>query len=773
MEKIIKYRWFIIIISILITGVLALNLQNIETDPDLKNYFPDHMESMIATDSIEKYFGNQDMVIILFKTNDIINKESLLRIRDVERQVKRLRSVRSTNSLFSSSRIYGKQGVMYVDPAITALPETIQERDSLRNIIEENDLVMNIVVADDYRSSAIIASLKDDTNEDTLFLDLNRIIEDIPGKEKVYFGGLPYIRTTMKKEIAKDGYILAPFALIFMIIFLFFVFREKKGVLLPFLVVLLSSLFAISLIPLLGWKFYFITVLVPIMLIAIANDYGIHMIAKYQEINASEDNIDMKALSVRIAKKLRKPIFLTGATTIAGIAALLAHTMIPARQMALISAIGIIAALYFSIILLPALLSLQKRSAPVLKRKNENVKTNSLLNKLANSIIRHYKIIPVSAIVIALIISAGAVFLKVDSNEENFFPKKHPVKQAANLLNAKYGGSENLSILFEGDALDPAMLKRMIDYEKKLLKEDEIDLVMSFADIIKEISKALYDPGDPMYDAIPDSRFAVAQFMELYNMNGSASEIDQLVDFNYEHAHMIIRINEASNRVVNKLIDVIREMTENDPDVATIGGYGLVRSQLATEVVHGQFWSLGIAIAVVFLLLSIIFRSATAGLISIIPLVISISILFGVMGYTGIRLDIVTALLSSVMIGVGIDYTIHLLWRYREERKKPGRTKKEDIYTTLTTTGRGIIFNALSVIIGFVVLLASSFPPLRYFGVLVVLSIISCLIGAMVILPALILKFDFKFLEYSQNTEVETGNKETELKNKPDAKKAG
>src|SRR6056297_2198022 len=137
MEKIIKYRWFIIIISILITGVLALNLQNIETDPDLKNYFPDHMESMIATDSIEKYFGNQDMVIILFKTNDIINKESLLRIRDVERQVKRLRSVRSTNSLFSSSRIYGKQGVMYVDPAITALPETIQERDSLRNIIEE------------------------------------------------------------------------------------------------------------------------------------------------------------------------------------------------------------------------------------------------------------------------------------------------------------------------------------------------------------------------------------------------------------------------------------------------------------------------------------------------------------------------------------------------------------------------------------------------------------------------------------------------------------
>jgi predicted RND superfamily exporter protein len=116
------------------------------------------------------------------------------------------------------------------------------------------------------------------------------------------------------------------------------------------------------------------------------------------------------------------------------------------------------------------------------------------------------------------------------------------------------------------------------------------------------------------------------------------------------------------------------------------------------------------------------------------------------MGYTGVKLDVATALLSSMMIGVGVDYTIHFLWRYREERQHH-RPKKEAVITTLSTTGRGIIFNAFSVIIGFVVLIISSFTPIRFFGILVVVSIFSCLAGALVLLPAMVLKYNFKFLE--------------------------
>jgi predicted RND superfamily exporter protein len=120
--------------------------------------------------------------------------------------------------------------------------------------------------------------------------------------------------------------------------------------------------------------------------------------------------------------------------------------------------------------------------------------------------------------------------------------------------------------------------------------------------------------------------------------------------------------------------------------------------------------------------------------------------LFGLMGYLRIELNIVTALLSSIMIGVGVDYTIHFLWRYREERFA-GREPAAGVVVALTTTGRGIVFNALSVIIGFVATLASAFLPVMFFGFLVVVSISACLVGALVLMPAICLVFRPKFLE--------------------------
>jgi preprotein translocase subunit SecF/outer membrane lipoprotein-sorting protein len=275
---------------------------------------------------------------------------------------------------------------------------------------------------------------------------------------------------------------------------------------------------------------------------------------------------------------------------------------------------------------------------------------------------------------------------------------------------------------------------------------EAIDLTMSFSGVIREISKALNDPGDPLYDQIPPTREAVAQYMELYNMNGDPDELEQLVDFNYEHAHLMVRINNTTNETVNVILEQLKELSSGDESVEAIGGYGYVRTELANKVQSGTIWSLGIALLVILVLLSIIFRSIAAGLLGIIPLSMSVLILFGLMGLSGVRLDVATALLSSIMIGVGVDYTIHFLWRYKEERGQ-NRPAREAVLTTLTTTGRGIIFNALSVIVGFVVLIISSFTPIRFFGILVVVSIISCLIGALVILPALVLRFKFNFLE--------------------------
>ncbi len=746
-NKIIKYRWIIIIFSVVVTLGFSTLLFKLEVDPDLKNYFPKTMTSVVNTDKIEEVFGNQDLIMVIFETDDILNESTLKRIKSVEKELKHVDGIGKTSSLFGSNRIYGEDGVMYVEPTVLRIPRNENQREELREIIKENDLVYNVMVSDDFTATALILTLEKEANEDEVFARIHSILEENPGAEKVHFGGLPYLRQAIDKDVKRDGLILIPIALIMMLIFLYLVFREWRGVWLPFLVVVMSALLGIALIPILGWKFYVITLLVPILLIAVANDYGIHMITRYQELNASGNGFTMEELAKNITKSLWKPILLTGATTIAGISALWAHTMIPARQMALVASVGIMFAIFYSLVLLPALLSLLKKRyvAPIYNESKNNRKWN-LLRRFAFAVTRRYRIIPIIALSVTLLFSIGIFFLKVDSNEENFFPEKHEVKQAAKIINSKFGGSENISVMFSGDMLDPAILNRMESYREQLEENDAIDLTMSFSGVIREISKALNDPGDSLYDKIPPTRNAVAQYMELYSMNGNPGELDQLVDFNYENAHLMIRINDPNAETVNGILHTLKTFAAGDPTITSIGGYGYIRTELANKVLSGTFYSLGIAILIIFVLLWIIFKSPTAGILGIIPLAVSVLVLFGIMGLTGIRLDVATALLSSIMIGVGVDYTIHFLWRYREERQQD-RLPKEAVLTTITTTGRGIIFNAMSVIVGFVVLTISSFTPIRFFGILVVVSIFCCLVGALVIIPALILRFKFSFLE--------------------------
>ncbi len=750
-NKIIKYRWWIIVFSVAVTIGFSTLLFKLEIDPELKNYFPKSMTSMVNTDRIEEVFGNQDLVMIIFETEDVLCEETLKRVKKIEKEFGQMDGVDRTSSVFGSNHIYGEDGVMYVEPTIIRIPRNEEQREELRELIRNNDLVYKVMVSDDFKATSVVLTLNEDTPENEVFAEIYSILETTPGDEKVHFGGLPYLRQAIDKDIKRDGLILIPIALILMLIFLFLVFREWRGVWLPFLVVVMSALLGLALIPILGWKFYIITMLVPVLLIAVANDYGIHMIARYQELDKEGDNSSMEDVADKITRSLWKPILLTGITTIAGISALWAHTMIPARQMALVASVGILFAIFFSLVLLPALLSLLKRrEVKPISRERKRDHNWSLLGRFAFFVVRRSRIIPIVALGITLLFSIGIIFLRVDSNEENFFPERHDVKKAANIINSKFGGSENISIMFQGDMLDPAILNRMEGYREEMEKIDAVDLTISFSGVIREISKALNDPGDPLYDIIPPSREAVAQYMELYNMNGDPEELEQLVDFNYEYAHMMIRINDANNEIVSGIIEKLEKYQAEDPTITAIGGNGYIRSELATIVLNGTYRSLGIAMLVIFILLSIIFRSLSAGLLGIIPLSVSVLVLFGLMGITGIKLDVATALLSSVMIGVGVDYTIHFLWRYREERQL-NRLPKEAIITTINTTGRGIIFNALSVIVGFLVLIISSFTPIRFFGVLVVVSIFSCLAGALVILPAMILRFRFKFLEPDHN----------------------
>jgi predicted RND superfamily exporter protein len=445
------------------------------------------------------------------------------------------------------------------------------------------------------------------------------------------------------------------------------------------------------------------------------------------------------------------PILFSGLTTIAGILGLLTHSIIPARQVGVLAATGVTMALIMSLLLIPALIYMK---GPLIndsiRRKVSTIAFNRLLNRISGLIVRHPGRILIVTTVFTVVLSSGIALLRIDTNQENYFPKKHPVRMAAQVINSKFGGSQTISVMITGEIKSPAVMNGIDRLTLRLEKQKGVGKVFSISQVVREMSKAIFNKDESGYDKIPGSGEAIAQMFELYNMSGDQTDFKQIMNLDNTKAHVLIRLSDPSNKVINEVKKEIAGFTGNFPGKITIGGYAIIMSDFAGSIIKGQISSLLFALVTVLILLAIIFKSFNGGMIGSIPLAGSILILFGFMGITGIALDGATALLSSIMIGVGVDFTIQYIWCFNFHLRS-GLSHKDATTAAIGTIGRSIIINAVSVMAGFSALMFSGFTSIRFFGYLVLISIGSCLIGAIIVIPAFLLKFRPRFVEMEIN----------------------
>jgi uncharacterized protein len=743
----IKYRLPIVVFFTGITLFALLLMPRLEVNPDLDSYVPEHIDNQKYIKQLDSIFGGSEMVLVMLQAEDVINHSTLGRLNVLGQELQELQGIERCITPFDAQDICTREGFIVMEPLLEPLPESPSEYDALKAKIRENSMASPFFSSDDFSVASLILIKDSEISDDLLIQQIDSVIIMHPGSEEVLLGGLPYVRYSINENINKDLAILLPVALVLMVLMLFAAFREWKGVLLPFAVVVMSMILTFGVMALLGWQISLISVLLPIMLIAIANDYGIHMIARYQELAQSDESLSMIQICKRIYKDLRRPIIVTALTTIGGILGLLTHTMVPAAQLGVLAAIGIGFALMLSIWFLPALLSYFKpyRKTPhAMKRRVASA--DRWLQRISKLVTTYPRQVVIVAAIMGMLGAAGILLIRVDTNIEGYFLGKSKVSRGIDVINNKMGGSQFISILFTGDVLSPEILTRMEGYEQVLLEDPAVGSVSSPVTLVKELSKGFYAADEPGYGQIPSTVNEVYQSIEIFSMGGNEDALEQFIDYNYKNSRLLISLNDGSNTEGKRLYKKMKELTKDDPDVRFIAGPSLSKIELADMVVSGQIKSLILAMVVIFVLLTLIFRSLNAGVLSVLPLSVAILVLFGLMGFFGITLDIATALISSIMIGVGIDYTIHFLWRFKEERSK-GVDHREAAYITLITTGRGIIINAMSVIIGFLALTLSNFEPLRFFGGLVVISITTCLICALVLIPSIVILIKPRFLE--------------------------
>lgn len=750
-EWVIRLRIPIILFFVGVTVFFATRMPDAQVDGEMKSSLPADMPSRLSLDRMEKMFGGTEMALIVMEADDVLAESTLKRLKGISDDLEKLPEVDKVLSLFTLKDIHGDGGEMYVDSAVGDIPVTSEDREALRQRLLDNDLVMGGVVSKEFHAVAAIGMLRANAKDFETMKHLEEVAARNPGPEKLHLAGLPVIRVQVAHDIQTDMKRFLPVGLLIMLLFLFACFRQIRGVVLPFVVVVMAIAVALGTIPLMGWKIHVITVLLPVVLIAVANDYGIHLIARYQEINGPGNPHSSKDLARMVVQDLSAPVVLAGVTTMAGLLCLMTHIIIPAKQLGILAALGVLFALVSSLTFLPALLSFLPKPKPVKGLADEDNRRPGPLHRLlirtADVVVSYTRRVLLAIVLFTLVASVGIAWVRVDTNPIHYYSPENPLYQSSVLVDKEFGGSTTVSVLVTGSIKEPAVLKEIDGLEQRLKALPMVGDTTSIARVVKRMNRAFND-DNPEYEKIPDTLEEVAELFLTYEFSGDPEDFERMVDIPYENALLTVRVNSASTEDIKTVVGFIEEEVRQRPDgaVKEASGFGKLLADLADAVVRGQVWSLLLSLLVVGFLVAVLFRSFTAGLTTAIPLGLALILLFGMMGWFNFELNIATVMLSSIMIGVGIDYTIHFLWRYREERAA-GFLQAEAVSRTLTTTGRGIVFNALSVVVGFGILLVSSFVPVKFFGALVMVTILTCLTGALVLLPAVILLKEPGFLK--------------------------
>jgi predicted RND superfamily exporter protein len=301
------------------------------------------------------------------------------------------------------------------------------------------------------------------------------------------------------------------------------------------------------------------------------------------------------------------------------------------------------------------------------------------------------------------------------------------------MMEKKFGGSVPVQILVKGDIQDPSVLKQMKKMEEFLKTQDNVHNPQSVADLIEEMSDVMGEGKD-----IPDSKDKVSN---LWFLLEGEDIMSQLVNPDKTEAVIQATLGSVDTKRGRRLIKNIDEYIKkiNDSSVTFVqAGIPIIYRNLDDSIINSQIRSLIIALVLVFICLVFLAHSITGGLIGLTPIGFTLLVIFGFMGFTGIPLDIATVLVGSISIGIGIDYSIHFVSRFRKEFKED-KTELEALDKTLETTGKAILINVLTVMMGFLVLVLAELVPLRRFGILVAITMIGSGIGAITLLPAIIL----------------------------------
>jgi uncharacterized protein len=428
---------------------------------------------------------------------------------------------------------------------------------------------------------------------------------------------------------------------------------------------------------------------------------------------------------------------------------LLTAFFLPQKHFGIVTAVGVLAAMVFSLVLIPALLSVLK--LPRIRNIDKGMSPlTRVLDAFERVVMRHRKLVLVVAVAVLVAMVAAIPMLRVETSNEEFLGRDHPAIRILTFIDEHFSGGMQISVEFDTgrrDGLkDPAVLNQMLQMEE-FLREHGVKKTLSLTSLVREMNQK-FNSDNPDAYVIPSDRSTVSQLLLLFTFQGGTLGDMALGDFSAGTVFGMYPM--GSSKDVAALATAVQEYIDEDfPD----GGDLHVRMVGATTLMHhmfsrmttSQLIGLGTTVAAVTILVSLLMGSIVAGLIAAIPLVLTVTFSMGIMAYTGAPLDMMTLMVAVVAVGIGVDYSIHFISRFRNEYREHGDAERS-LQATIRHTGRGITYNALTVALGFFILIFASFKGIRMFGMQIALTMAVSALSAISIIPAILVQWQPKFL---------------------------
>lgn len=618
----------------------------------------------------------------------------------------------------------------------------------IRNALAQSPLLVGRLVSQDHTAAAVALFLKELSGRDMprLVKDVEAWIAENPAPEgsEVRLAGLPYVRSAIVERIRADQIILVPFTLLVCMALLWIAMRWIGGVFLTIASVGVLLMVTLGGMALAEEPLNILNNIIPPLLIIIGVTDCIHLLSRYRdEIGRGNDR---HAAASQAVRSLAVAIFFTGATTAIGLGSLIAARTEMLKHFGVTSAIGVMIAYVVTIFFVPPLMVSVKPPRGKPEKPSGGRPLESAMLVLTSRVLKKPWPVVTAALVLLVAAIVVATRVRIDHALLDQFDHDDPVYVTTQLLENKLDGVRPLEIMVRAEDpeifLDPEFIQALDDVQAWARGHEEVIRTMSYGAILDQ-SLALLADDLSVFQEPFKSEAQVKALVAMFG-NRKPNPLHRFLSEDGKLARVQIMLRDAGANRTIQIIDALEaelaRRFEGKPVSFRLTGDAYTSSRVQHAVVSDLLSSLLAAVFIIFVLLVGLFRSVRLGLLSIPPNLIP---LVGTMAYMVLRdvpLNMSTVIIFSISFGLAVDGSIHVLARFREETRR-GRLPSAALLRAARGTGRANVVSYTTLMCGFGIFLLSSFVPVRQFGELIAVTVGTCLIGTVFLLPALLKLF--------------------------------